>query len=1383
MVTISFGQSIFENPITGTNPNTSNPFVNGQLINPNITVTGIGRGSGITGSNANDRFSANGWNTVSFDSSKYFEFTLTPNSGFQINFASFVYTGQASGTGATNFAFRSSVDGFISNIGTPNVSSTTIPLTAGTYQNIATAVTFRFYGWGASAGGGTFSINDFIFNGTVVSACAPPVNPAGTISVTSSCGSSSLTYSLHSATTYWQTSATGTAIISPTTSPLVVSTSGTYYVRTFNGTCWSAGTVSQTVTIINPVVITTQPTNQSTTTGATASFTVVASNAVSYQWQVSTNGGSSWSNVGTNATSYTTPSAVLAMNGYQYRVIVLGIAPCSSTISSVATLSVTSGPCLSESFTGITFPSAGWLQTGVLRSTSATDYNTGPAAASFGSNNCDLTTTMVSNPTELRFYLGRSSNSTNKTFTVEVSTTSQTSGFTSVATYNHSNVSSNSYNQYIVNLSTYTSSSSVWIRFVKTSSTTSPWRLDDVNIFCGTPCTPAIIASITPNNGPVGTQVIITASSGDLSGAMATFNGISASVISSSAAQLIVTVPNGATIGTDNFVITDGQPCNSSATFTVNEKSGSCGSLSSLIMTEIYDNPSGSLGYIEVYNGTSATIDLTTYYIRRYGSNTDFIANNFTDFTFAPSITTIAPGAVVYGRISSDANITTPNFDYGNSSGINGDDILHLYNGTTLLDVYVVPNNISGYTAIRNTTTSGSNTTSNPSDWTHTNTASTADLGLFPFVSSGATPTVSTQPVSVSICSNEATFSVTASTSGVGTLTYQWYYNNGTATNWTTVNGTSFTGVTTSDFVSNTLNLSGSIDSLNDYQFYCLVTQDGSCNVFSNAAQLKIDGTTWNGTIWSNGLPSLTKLAIINGNYNTTPNGSFECCSLVVNTGFTLNIQSNDYVLIENNLTVNETLNVLDNGSLVQVNNGGVNIGNIIYERTTSGNALDYVYWSTPVNSHVLGASNHYFRWNPTVANTNGGFGNWINCSGATMSSGEGYILRDVFAANFNGIPNNGIVNVPISRGNYTGANYSGTNGIIINNLSDNLNLIGNPYPSAINSMSFLTANTNVEGAVRIWTHGTSPSAANSNPFYGSYQQNYSNNDYIIHNGMGTTIGPIGFNGNIAGAQAFFVVMNDGAASTENVVFNNSMRNKTYDNSQFYRTNQFNNILSEEKSRIWLDFNASNQSSKILVGYVEGATMGKDRMFDAVSLESSSANIYSLIDSKKMAIQGRYPFDENDSVPLGIKITQIGNNTIGINAVDGIFNNQNIYLEDLYLGITHNLTVSPYNFSSTIGVFNDRFKIVYKNGMLATPNFVNENAVLVYTNENTISIKSSEEVVKSVVVFDVLSRTLFIKDNINEKTYLINTVQPNNQALFFKITLTNGQVVNKKIVY
>lgn len=169
----SFGEAIWTNPITGTNPNTANPYTFGQSVAGGLTVDGIGRGMGINGDNANNRYSANNWNTSALDINDYFTLKLTPDAGNSLNFINFVYTGQASGSGPTAFAFRSSIDTFISDIGTPTATGTTISLSSGSFQNLSSATEFRLYGWGASGSTGTFSVNDFTFNGSVTAVPEP----------------------------------------------------------------------------------------------------------------------------------------------------------------------------------------------------------------------------------------------------------------------------------------------------------------------------------------------------------------------------------------------------------------------------------------------------------------------------------------------------------------------------------------------------------------------------------------------------------------------------------------------------------------------------------------------------------------------------------------------------------------------------------------------------------------------------------------------------------------------------------------------------------------------------------------------------------------------------------------------------------------------------------------------------------------------------------------------------------------------------------------------------------------------------------------------------------------------------------------------------------
>jgi hypothetical protein len=100
--------------------------------------------------------------------------------------------------------------------------------------------------------------------------------------------------------------------------------------------------------------ITAQPTDQSVVAGTAATFAVVASNATNYQWQSSTDGGTTYTSVsGATAASYTTAVTALPDSGTRYRVAVTGAG--NSITSSAVTLSVTTvvgGPSITMQPTG-----------------------------------------------------------------------------------------------------------------------------------------------------------------------------------------------------------------------------------------------------------------------------------------------------------------------------------------------------------------------------------------------------------------------------------------------------------------------------------------------------------------------------------------------------------------------------------------------------------------------------------------------------------------------------------------------------------------------------------------------------------------------------------------------------------------------------------------------------------------------------------------------------------------------------------------------------------------------------------------------------------------------------------------------------------------------
>ena len=141
---------------------------------------------------------------------------------------------------------------------------------------------------------------------------------------------------LHSGTT-----TNAVTVINPT-----VARNGHRYRVIVSGTCPPAVTSNVVILVVaTPPTITTQPANRTVCAPADAVFTVVAGGTPTpniYQWQVSTNGGGTWTNLTTGGSftpTLTVSPTATSQTGSLYRVIVTNVCGQSVT-SSNATLTV-----------------------------------------------------------------------------------------------------------------------------------------------------------------------------------------------------------------------------------------------------------------------------------------------------------------------------------------------------------------------------------------------------------------------------------------------------------------------------------------------------------------------------------------------------------------------------------------------------------------------------------------------------------------------------------------------------------------------------------------------------------------------------------------------------------------------------------------------------------------------------------------------------------------------------------------------------------------------------------------------------------------------------------------------------------------------------------
>ena len=202
-------------------------------------------------------------------------------------------------------------------------------------------------------------------------------------------------------------------------------------------------------------------------------------------------------------------------------------------------------------------------------------------------------------------------------------------------------------------------------------------------------------------------------------------------------------------------------------------------------------------------------------------------------------------------------------------------------------------------------------------------------------------------------------------------------------------------------------------------------------------------------------------------------------------------------------------------------------------------------------------------------------------------------------------------------------------------------------------------------------------------------------------------------------------------------------------NSQFLKTSSSN----VGEGRLWLNFtNAQGAFKQTLVGYIEDATNNFENNYDAPTFNANAfVDFYSINDNKKLVIQGRaLPFDMIDQIPLGYKSTIAGDFTISIDHVEGLLNEQPIYLQDKTTGVIHDLRTSDYNFKTEIGTFTERFVLRYKTDKtLGTDDFENiEDGILLSVKNKVINVISSKENIKEVTVFDnIRKNALYQKES------------------------------------
>ncbi|MCT8340119.1 proprotein convertase P-domain-containing protein [Flavobacteriaceae bacterium TK19130] len=553
-----------------------------------------------------------------------------------------------------------------------------------------------------------------------------------------------------------------------------------------------------------------------------------------------------------------------------------------------------------------------------------------------------------------------------------------------------------------------------------------------------------------------------------------------------------------------------------------------------------------------------------------------------------------------------------------------------------------------------------------------------------------------------------------------------------------------------------------------------------------------VSTTTWNGSVWDNGAPDVATAAIFNGNYNTGTNGNINACAVLISSGTTVTIEAATYMNVDGNIVVDGNLDVLHEGSLVQINPTAAttNSGSIMVEKITPLlSERDFMIMGSPMTAEtrdgvygnaVMVREHNTSNFVPNAdvaaafpgannfADDNGN--NFLNYSG-TINAGEGYLVRPQ--------------NTPTESGSYTLSYSQGTlnNGTVnfevVFNTDQNSspNMMGNPYASAIDADLFVAQNSSLVDVIYFWEHLTAP----SDSYPGYNPNNYDMGDISQYNAS-LGAGVAAANGGdtptkfIASGQGFAVK----ALAAGTATFNNDMRVTT--NNDTYRSPVDRELLYVNV------FNETyNLGSTALIAYTDASTIGLDQGFDNPRL-ATPVSLYSVCETPftKLGIQSRGAFDIEDKFFLGFSSQVVEDQTyrISLSAFEGVnLENVDVILVDNLEDETVNLKEVDYTFQSHAGDSPERFTILYRDVSLNT-----EDATLadisLYPNpaDDILHIVSQTSTIEKVAIMDMRGR-LVVAESLGGSTIgKIDVSQLDAAVYFVKISASEGSVTKRLIV-
>lgn len=430
-----------------------------------------------------------------------------------------------------------------------------------------------------------------------------------------------------------------------------------------------------------------------------------------------------------------------------------------------------------------------------------------------------------------------------------------------------------------------------------------------------------------------------------------------------------------------------------------------------------------------------------------------------------------------------------------------------------------------------------------------------------------------------------------------------------------------------------------------------------------------------------------------------------------------------------------------------------------------------------------------------------GDSGNLAPGLGFTMK-GSGTASTGNTDYDFRGKPNNGTIGSPVAAGDFT--------------------LVGNPYPSAIDSAAFIHDSDNVnaiEDTIYYWEQDASVPFSQSHvlqDYVGGYAEftinpagtvittapavfftyDEQDNMYSLPPGppaTGTKLArryiPIG--------QGFMVEGIPGTTGTVRAKNAHRVYEKEGADSYFFRSsnpglNYQENGLSlvpddYKRFRVNIDFTVgeSQYTRQVVLNFHDSATAGYDRGLEPKRSESYGSDAYFLHNNKQYSGQA-YPFEEALVVPMIVDIEQQQPLRFRIFDIQNFDDSQGIYIHDIANELYVNLREQDYELNIEPGNYTDRFEIVFKPGeALDIDDFeVSKLTIRQHNDIHQLTVLNPKGLdIKSIEVFDVAGKRMIngLYDAVSNR-YELSTVDLSDGVYIVNVTSNTNTVKSEKVI-